>query len=108
MHAGVSPTLIRLIGAAALTWAACALAAEDSAPFAIKGYETAHTHIVPAWSLSISGRWPTHCPPTLENIALDEHDLRIDARSVLELCERGATPFSIELNPALALQRGAL
>jgi len=107
MRPGVPPTWIRLFGAAALAWAACALAAEESAAFTIKDYETAHNHIVPAWSLSISGQWPTRCPPTLENIALDEHDLRIDARSVLELCERGATPFSIELNPALALQRGA-
>src|SRR5256885_11990609 len=104
MRPGVSPPLTRVIASAALAWAACALAAEESAAFTIKDHETAHNHIVPAWSLSISGRWPTQCPPTLENIALDEHDLRIDARSVLELCERGATPFSIELNPPLALQ----
>jgi len=105
---GVSPTLVRLIAAAALAWAGYALAADESAAFTIRAQETAHNPIVPAWSVSISGQWPTHCPPTLENIALDDHDLRIDARSVLELCEHGATPFSIELNPALALQRRAL
>ena len=108
MRAGVSPTLIRLIAASALAWAACALAADESTAFTIQAQERTRNPIVPVWSLSIGGQWPTHCPPTLENIALDDHDLRIDARSVLELCERGATPFSIELNPALALQHGAL
>jgi hypothetical protein len=108
MRAGVSPTLIRLIGALALAWAACAIAADESAALSIQAHETPHNPLVPAWSLSISGQWPTRCPPTLENITRDDHDLRIDARSVLELCERGATPFSIELNPALALQHGAL
>jgi hypothetical protein len=57
------------------------------------------------WTLSITGNWPTQCPPTLQNVALDGNDLRIDARSMLDLCERRPSQFSIELNPALALQR---
>ena len=96
----------RLLAAAALAWAACALASEDPPSFSIQASEATGAS-APTFSLAISGQWPTRCPPTLENIALDDHDLRIDARSVLELCERGSTPFSIELNPALALQRGA-
>lgn len=64
--------------------------------------------LLPNWSLSIQGHWATQCPPTLETVTLDDHDLRVDARSVLELCERGSTPFSIEVNPALALNRGPL
>ena len=58
--------------------------------------------------LSVTGAWPTQCPPTLENVALDGADLRIDARSVLGLCAREATPFSIEVDPALALDRSSL
>lgn len=61
-----------------------------------------------AWNLSISGQWPTQCPPTLQTVALDGADLRVDARSVLGLCERRAMPFSIELDPALALNRALL
>ena len=62
----------------------------------------------PAWNLTISGEWPTQCPPTLQTVSLDGPDLRVDARSVLGLCDRHAMPFSIELNPALALNRAAL
>lgn len=64
--------------------------------------------IVPIWSISVEGQWATQCPPVLQSVALDDNDLRIDARSVLELCARQATPYAIELNPALALQRAAL
>jgi len=104
MRAGVPPKFTtHLLAAAALAWAACAFAGEETA-FSMQTHDGAITHLVPSWSLTISGQWQTQCPPTLENIALDAHDLRIDARSVLGLCERGATPFSIELDPALALQ----
>lgn len=58
--------------------------------------------------LSVTGAWATQCPPTLENVALDGTDLRIDARSVLGLCTRQSTPFSIEVNPALALNQSTL
>ncbi len=61
--------------------------------------------IVPIWSLSVAGLWDTQCPPVLQSVALDGNDLRIDARSVLALCARQPTPYSVELNPALALQR---
>ena len=105
MFAGV-PRSIRLFAFAALAWSACAFAGDDTATaFSMQPHAGPETHIAPTWSLTISGQWQTQCPPTLENVALDEHDLRIDARSVLSLCERGATPFSIELNPALALRR---
>jgi len=104
MRAGVPPKFTtRLLAATALAWAACAFAGDEMA-FSVRTHEGAPAHIGPSWSLTISGQWQTQCPPTLENIALDAHDLRIDARSVLGLCERGATPFSIELNPALALR----
>lgn len=64
--------------------------------------------IAPGWTLSISGAWPTQCPPALQNVSLAGSDLRVDARSVLDLCAQSVTPFSIELNPALALQRAML
>lgn len=60
------------------------------------------------WNISIEGLWDTQCPPVLQSVALDGNDLRIDARSVLALCARQPTPYSVELNPALALQREAL
>ena len=63
--------------------------------------------ILPIWSLSIAGQWATQCPPVLQTVALDGNDLRIDARSVLDLCAAQPTPYSIELNPALALQHAA-
>ena len=61
-----------------------------------------------SWSLNIDGRWPTQCPPSLKSVALDGTDIRIDARSDLTLCERTAMPFSIELNPALAMDKTSL
>jgi len=53
--------------------------------------------------LSISGSWPTACTPTFDKASLHGADLRIDARAVLNLCTRQATPYSIELNPHAAL-----
>jgi hypothetical protein len=64
--------------------------------------------ILPIWSISVEGLWDTQCPPALQSVALDGNDLRIDARSVLALCARQPTPYSIELNPALALRRSTL
>jgi hypothetical protein len=60
------------------------------------------------WKVAISGAWSTQCPPTLESVALDGNDLHIQARSVLGLCARAATPFSIEVDPARALDRTSL
>jgi len=60
------------------------------------------------WKVAISGAWATQCPPTLESVSLDETDLRIQARSVLGLCARAATLFSIEVDPARALDRASL
>lgn len=102
--------------------AACAFAQAQAADAAVDASTGANYAIgvqggVPdmggAWTLAISGDWATQCPPTLEKVALDRAalagaDLRIDARSVLGLCARRAMPFSIEVNPALALNRTAL
>ena len=109
MRAGL-PGFLRLSAAALLASCAGAFAQPtDSAPaFAIQAHEGPRTQVLLNWSLAISGQWPTHCPPTLENVTLDGHDLHVNARSVLELCERGTTPFSIEVNPALALQRAGM
>lgn len=106
MHAGFSRLPIRWLTALVLLAAGTGAFAQ-SAGFSIQDHSGPRTYIVPPWTLAISGTWPTRCPPTLENIALDGYNLRVDARSVLELCERGATAFSVELNPALALGRGA-
>jgi hypothetical protein len=82
--------------------------ADDAAGFSIEERGTSPVSALPSWTLAIQGQWPTRCPPALEKVTLNDHDLRIDARSVLDLCERGATPFSIELNPALAVNHGVL
>jgi len=108
MRAGASPKLFHLFAFAVLAWSAGAFAGDETTAVAIEAHEGPRTQIFFSWSLAINGQWPTHCPPTLEDVSLDDYDLRIDARSVLGLCERGATPFSIELNPALALRRGVL
>jgi hypothetical protein len=63
---------------------------------------------LPVWSISVEGLWGTQCPPVLQSVALDGNYLRIEARSVLALCPRQPTPYSVELNPALALQRATL
>ncbi|MBS0556870.1 MAG: hypothetical protein JSR27_05580 [Proteobacteria bacterium] len=64
--------------------------------------------VLPGWNLAIGGEWPTQCPPVLQSVTLDGNDMRIDARSVLDLCARQPTAFSIQVNPTLALQRMAL
>jgi hypothetical protein len=97
-------TLSVCVSALALLAAATGGHAAD-APFSIQQHENPQAS---DWSLAINGQWPTRCPPTLETVALQDHDLRIDARSVLELCERGATAFSIELNPKLAVHDGSM
>ena len=61
-----------------------------------------------ASTLTVSGQWPTQCPPSLKNVTLDGTDLRIEAGSDLTLCDRKAAPFSIEVNPALAVDKTAL
>jgi len=53
--------------------------------------------------LAIGGMWPTPCAPTFETAKLAGADLRVDARTMLGLCANQPTPFSIEVNPALAL-----
>src|SRR5262249_26978809 len=60
------------------------------------------------WKIAVSGAWAPQCPPTPENVATDGHDVRVNARSVLGLCARQSTHFSIEVDPALALNRSAL
>lgn len=104
----LSNSLRRLAAPILLALAAIPAYAQSAAPaFAIRDTTTA-TPATSPWTLSITGQWPTQCPPTLQNVALDGNDLRLDARSMLDLCERQATPFSIELNPALALQHSSM
>ncbi|MBS0570352.1 MAG: hypothetical protein JSS28_07080 [Proteobacteria bacterium] len=104
------PALRRGAFAAVLAGIACAQAFAQStgASATIANDAAPPRGIAPGWTLTVSGQWPTQCPPTLQAVALEGSDLRIDARSVLDLCAREATPFSIELDPALALQRAAL
>lgn len=59
-------------------------------------------------TLAIDGTWPTPCTPTFDAASLQGTDLRIEARAVLNLCTRQATPYVIEIDPAAALQRPAL
>ena len=111
MYAGISRTPIRRWPALALLGlATCALAQQaDSgvAAYAIR-MQNAAQGTAAGWTLAIAGEWATQCPPTLENVTLDGSNLRIDARSVLGLCMHRAMPFSIELNPTLALNQSAL
>ncbi len=92
----------------------CATAfAQDAAPaggYVIKQHAptTVPNLLMPNWSLSVTGSWPTQCPPTLQSVSLNGDSLRIDARSILGLCEKKPMQFSIELNPALALDRSEL
>lgn len=110
MHAGVSSKRIRRAAAIMLVMLAgslCAHAAQGNPDFSIK--PRVPVNALPAsWDLTINGQWPTQCPPTLQTVTLSGADLHINARSVLGLCERRAMPFSIELNPALALNRSVL
>jgi hypothetical protein len=115
MRAATFGRTMHTLGALVLLVApACALAqsADTGASYAI-GVRDSVPDVHAAWTLAISGEWATQCPPTLEKVTLDNvasngADLRIDARSVLGLCTRRAMPFSIEVNPALALDRPAL
>lgn len=59
-------------------------------------------------TLTIDGTWPTPCTPTFDAASLEGADLRIDARAVLNLCTRQATPYLIEIDPTAALRRAAL
>lgn len=101
MRLGVRPSwLRRSLAILPLGLIVSALAfADGTSPYAIQ--ENAST-------LTVSGQWPTQCPPSLKNVTLDGTDLRIDAGSDLTLCDRKVAPFSIELNPALAVDKTAL
>ena len=110
MYAVTFRKTMRALGALALLAPVAyvfAQSADAAANYAI-GVQEGVRDVRAAWTLAISGEWATQCPPTLEKVALDDTDLRIDARSVLGLCTRRAMPFSIEVNPALALDRAAL
>ena len=58
--------------------------------------------------LTIQGIWPTPCAPTFQGASLSGNDLRIDARTMLNLCERASTPFALTVDPALAAGQAAL
>lgn len=113
MHAGIWSNPIRRGVAIALVMLAGLLCAQTAQTAQGEDTYSIKPRVLPnalpaAWNLSISGQWPTQCPPTLQTVALNGADLRIDARSVLDLCEHRAIPFSIQLNPALALNRAVL
>jgi hypothetical protein len=96
----------RWLALAILALAACAsaqAAGNAAVPYAIRLQQASAA--VAGWTLAIDGEWATQCPPALESVGLDGNDLRIDARSALGLCARQATPYSIEVNPTLALNR---
>jgi hypothetical protein len=105
MRAGVSTSRMRRwLAVLPLGLVASVLAyADNGSPFAIEQHAAAAS-----WSLSINGRWPTQCTPSLKNVSLDGTELRVDARSDLTLCDHTPSPFSIELNPALALDKTSL
>ena len=106
------PATLRI--ACCLLAAACAVPASaqllaTSGPALVSSRDvTLPNAILPIWIISVAGQWDTQCPPVLQSVALDGNDLRIDARSVLALCARQPTPYSVELNPALALQHAIL
>jgi hypothetical protein len=58
--------------------------------------------------LTVQGNWPTPCAPTFQGASLSGNDLRIDARTMLNLCAHASTPFSITIDPALAAGQAAL
>lgn len=106
MRFTVSPNLLLRLAPLLLALAVVPVLAQTAAPaFAVRDATAPATA---PWTLSVTGQWPTQCPPTLQGVSLSGDDLRIDARSMLSLCARGTTPFAIELNPALALQRRSL
>jgi hypothetical protein len=108
MHVALLNRTLGALAALGMLALATATAASPEAP---QSYTigTAESHVeVPNWKLAISGTWATQCPPALENVVLDGNDLRVDSRSVLGLCARAATPFSIEVDPALALGHESL
>ncbi len=109
-RAALPMPLCRQAALALLALAAAPVFAQSAgaAAVSIRAGNPPRAVLAPSWTVSISGQWPTQCPPTLQNVALDGMNLRIDARSVLDLCARRPAPFAIELNPALALQRGLL
>lgn len=112
MAAATFPRTMHALSALALLAASVCAFAQSGANYAI-GVQDGVADVRASWTLAISGEWATQCPPTLEKVTLDNSapagaDLRIDARSVLGLCARRAMPFSIEVNPALALDRPAL
>lgn len=109
MHVALSHRTLGALAAFGILALATATAAQSDTPASAYtiGSAEARTEI-PNWKLAISGAWATQCPPALESVALNGSDLRVDARSVLGLCTRESTPFSIEVDPALAVGRTSL
>ena len=109
MHVAFSPRALGALTALGMLALATATAATQDATQAAYTIGAAASRAeIPNWKLAVTGTWASQCPPTLENVALSGNDLRIDARSVLGLCTRESTPFSIEVDPALALQQANL
>lgn len=106
---GAPMLALGLIAAAAAQTPATSTATtalNEPLPYAIELARDTDPRVSP--SLTISGEWPTPCTPTYETANLTGVDLRVDARAALSLCDRRATPFTIEVNAALALDRASL
>jgi hypothetical protein len=100
MRVGATPSWMRRsLAVLPLGLAVSMLAHGASATYAIEEH---------ASTLTVNGEWPTQCPPSLKTVTLDGTDMRIDAGSDLTLCDRKSSPFSIELNPALAVDKTSL
>ena len=109
MHRLPLPKLSHCLALASALLAGASAFAQSASPVTVSARESAQSNaLLPSWNLSISGQWPTQCLPALNSVTLAGNDLRVDARAVLDLCEHRSTPFSIEVNPALALRRVTL
>jgi hypothetical protein len=102
-------------GAVAATLALALLGGVTAMPAAVRANDGEATAIAlhpriggDAATLMVTGSWPTQCTPTFESAMLNGADLRIDARAVLSLCTRESTAYTIEVNPAAALEQPAL
>lgn len=84
----------------ALTALAVAKGRDDAVQYQIRVRPARAGDLNQSWYVDVAGVWPTLCTPTIERVVLEGGDLRIELRSVLELCARGSTPYSFSLSAA--------
>jgi hypothetical protein len=102
-HLAAPALAFALVASAAAQVAAPTASVEATSPYAIALHRAADTR--GAATVTISGTWPTPCTPTYESARLAGADLRVDARTTLNLCAHQPTPFAIEIDPAAAADR---